>query len=60
VCANGPLHDVALGAVDLAAGMLSELSSKLAKGASWSDINSNKVLYGGDIQPKSELLIYWF
>lgn len=45
---------------DLAAGMLSELSSALAKGISWSDIDGRKPLYDGDIQPKSELLVDWF
>jgi hypothetical protein len=45
---------------DLTAGMLAELSSALAKGASWSDLNGRHALQMGIVQLKSELIADWF
>ena len=45
---------------DLAAGMVSEVSSQLSKGTTWSDLHQPKELYDGDVQYKSELLTDWF
>lgn len=45
---------------DLAAGMLSELSSHLAKSETWYDLQGKTFLNDGEIQAKSELLLDWF
>lgn len=45
---------------DLAAGMLSDLSSTLAKGVSWADIDGRHVLESSALQTKSEILADWF
>jgi hypothetical protein len=45
---------------DLAAGMLSELSSALAKGTAWSDFNGRNLLEDGAIQIKSDVISDWF
>jgi hypothetical protein len=45
---------------DLAAGMMAELCSALATGATWSDMKRLKVLDEFVLQPKSELLLDWF
>jgi len=45
---------------DLAAGMLSDLSSQLVKSATWSDLGTSTVLQDDVLQPKSDLLVDWF
>jgi hypothetical protein len=45
---------------DLTAGMLAELSSALAKGTSWSDLNGRHALQMETLQSKSELIADWF
>jgi hypothetical protein len=45
---------------DLAVGMLSELSSSLAKGSAWEELNGRTLLEENDIQLKSEVIADWF
>lgn len=45
---------------DLAAGMVSNLSTRLAKTETWSSISANKFLPGDALKAKSNLLLDWF